>query len=88
MADGRKLQESGPDFRMVYKSSFPVPDATYTRDISIFGLGDEPHLFNAWCYVYNAERTYTFSKVISLTEIATGESITGEQLRQLMHGEV
>lgn len=85
MADGRKLQEDGPAFRMTYTSS--IPGATYTRDIAIFDIGPEPHLFDAWCYVYNALRTYAFSKVITLTEIATGETVTGEQLRKLMHDE-
>lgn len=85
MADGRKLQEDGPDFRLVYQSVFQ--GSTYTRDIAIFGLGAEPHLFNAWCYTYNAERSYAFSKVVSLTEIATGETVTGAQLRKIMGGE-
>lgn len=87
MIDGRRIEEDGPYFRMVYKSSIAIPEATYTRDIAIIGGGAEPHLFDAWCYVYNALRSYAYSKVVSLTEIATGETVTGEQLRKLMHGE-
>ena len=87
MIDGRRIQEDGPSFRMVYKSSIALPGATYTRDIAIIGGNLEPHLFDAWCYVYNALRSYEYSKVVTLTEIETGETVTGEQLRKLMHAE-
>lgn len=84
MADGQIFRESGPKFRMEYQSA--VPDETYVREIAIFGLADSPHLFEAWCYVYNALRTYAFSKVVSMEIMATGEKITGDELRERMGG--
>lgn len=85
LADGRVLEEEGPWFRLEYQSVFP--GETYFRDISIFGLAQEKHLFEAWSHSQNALRTYAFSKVHSLEELATGERVTGEQLRELMGGE-
>lgn len=89
MADGKVFEEDGhPNFRLVYESAFArvCPGENYTRDISIFGLAEQPHLFNAWCYTYNALRSYAFCKVVSIEEIATGERISGEELRLLMGG--
>ena len=84
MADGELLEEDGPSFRMEYQST--IPGETYTRDIAIFGLDEREHLFKAWCYTYNALRTYAFSKVVCLEEIATGQRVTGEELRVHMGG--
>lgn len=84
MADGRIFEEDGPTFLLEYATGFP--DATYTRYISIFGLAEREHLFEAWCYPFNVFRTYAFWKVVSLEEIATGQRITGEELRVLMGG--
>jgi hypothetical protein len=85
MGDGQVYEEDGPKFRMVYQSVF-VGD-TYTREIAIFGLNESKHLFQAWCYVYNAMRSYAFSKVVRLEEIASGASYTGEELRIILGGE-
>lgn len=85
LADGRVVEEDGPWFRLEYQSVFP--GETYFRDISIFGLAKEKHLFEAWSHAHNAMHTYAFSKVHSLEEIATGDKVTGEQLRELMGGE-
>lgn len=85
MADGRVLEEDGPNFKMEYKSY--MPGDTYMRDIALFGLAEDKHLIEAWCYVYKALRTYAFSKIISLEEIATGKKLTGEELREHMGGE-
>lgn len=87
MADGRVFEEAGPSYLLTYQSF--MPDSTYTREISIFGLSpDNKHLFEGWCYVYNALRTYAFDKVVSLTEISTGTELSGEELRNLMKGEI
>ena len=85
LADGQVYEEGGPNFRLEYKSGFP--GETYARDIAIFGLAERKHLFEAWCYVYNALRTYAFCKVVSLEQIATGKRYSGEELRQIMGGE-
>ncbi|MBX9871565.1 MAG: hypothetical protein K2X75_06165 [Burkholderiaceae bacterium] len=85
LADGRIFEEDGPKFRLEYQSVFP--GETYSRDIAIFGLAEPKHLFEAWCYVYNALRTYAFSKVVSLEEVATGKCYSGEELRELLGGE-
>lgn len=89
MSDGKVFEEDGqPYFRLEYQSVFAkaFPGETYTREISIFGLAEQPHLFNAWCYTYNALRSYAFCKVVTLEEIATGERVSGEELRVLMGG--
>lgn len=84
LADGQIYEEDGPSFRLEYQSVFP--GETYLRSIAIFGLDERKHLFKAWCYVYKAVRTYAFSKVVSLEEIATGKRCSGEELREIMGG--
>jgi hypothetical protein len=85
MADGQIYEEDGPRFRLEYRTGFH--DETYSRDIAIFGLAEQKHLFEAWCYVYKAVRTYAFHKVASLEQIATGKRFTGEEMREIMGGE-
>jgi len=85
MADGQVFEENGPVFRLEYQSAFP--GETYKREIAIFGLANNrPHLFEAWCFVYKALRTYAFRDVVSLENIATGQRWTGEEMRRLMGG--
>lgn len=86
LADGKIYEEDGPKFRLEYQSLFP--GETYSRNIAIFGLAERKHLFEAWCYVYNALRCYSFSKVASLEEIATGKRYSGEELRKIMGGKL
>lgn len=85
MSDGRVFEEDGPVFRMEYMS-YVTTDKPYTRDIAVFGLANKKHLFEAWCYTYNALRTYAFCKVVSFEEIETGIKLTGEELRVHMGG--
>lgn len=84
MADGRTFVEDGPKFRLEYQSLFP--GKTYKRDIAVFGLAEETHLFEAWCFVYGALRKYAFAKVVSIEALPIGERITGEEMRVLMGG--
>jgi hypothetical protein len=37
---------------------------------------------------YQALRSYAFSKVVSLEEIATGKHYSGEELREILGGEL
>lgn len=85
LQDGRRFEESGPDFRLVYQSYFP--GSTYSREISIFGLArDRPDLFEAWCYVADDFRTYAFRKTISIAEIRGQHEVSGAELCARMGG--
>lgn len=85
MAYGQVYEEDGPKFQLEYLSD--LPGGTYSRRISIFGLAERKDLFEAWCFVYDAKRTYAFSKVVSLEELATGKRYSGEEMRKAMGGE-
>jgi hypothetical protein len=76
MADGRLLEEAGPDFEITY-----IGVGEYTRRISIFGPAERDGTFDAWCYVYDALRTYSCRKVVRGRELASGLEFTGDQLR-------
>ncbi|KRB97591.1 hypothetical protein ASE11_11990 [Hydrogenophaga sp. Root209] len=65
-----------------------MPGETYSRRIAIFGFAERKDLLEAWCFVYNALRTYSFSKVVSLEELATGKRYSGEEMRKAMSGEL
>ena len=85
MADGQVYEEDGPNFQLEYQSD--LYGEPYSRRIAIFGLADRRDLFEAWCFVNNAKRTYAFSKVVSLEELATGKRYSGEEMRKAMGGE-
>ncbi|WP_091999977.1 hypothetical protein [Polaromonas sp. OV174] len=81
---GRRLHVgSDPAFSMEYQGGM----GSYTRDIDILDTcSDRPWLFEAWCHSFGELHTYSFHKVATLTELATGQSITGEKLQQLLGG--
>jgi predicted DNA-binding transcriptional regulator YafY len=53
----------------------------YQRTIAIFGPGERPGTFDAWCYVYDSFRTYRCERVVKVEEL---DAVTGDELMQLL----
>jgi len=56
----------------------------YQRRIAIFGPGEREGTFDAWCYVYDAVRTYRCDRVVKLEELDTGKSVTGNEVMRIL----
>lgn len=79
----RLLIGATPAFSLEYQGAID----SYIRDIDLLDVcTDRPWLFEAWYHFDKTLHTYAFHKVVSLTEIATGQSVTGDELRKLMNG--
>jgi len=79
----RLLVNSAPAFEIEYVGA----SGNYKRNIDILDICQErPWLFEAWCHSAQELHTYAFHNVVKLTEVATGKSITGEEMRKLFGG--
>lgn len=79
----RLLVGSSPAFALEYMGA----GASYVREIDVLEkCSDRPWLFEAWCHSQGSLHTYSFHKVVGLTEMATGDSITGDKLREMLDG--
>lgn len=79
----RLLVNNAPAFEIEYVGAV----GTYKRSIDVLDICQErPWLFEAWCHSISELHTYAFHKVVKITEVGTGKSITGEEMRELFGG--
>ncbi len=90
LPDGRRFTVGRSRYRLDYLATWAgaQPGETFAVRISIAGLAADPLYFEAWNHDLNELGRYAFHKAACITDVASGESITGEELRVQMGGAV
>lgn len=89
LVDGRGLTvPPAHGYVIDYQSTFvnAKPGDTYPCCVSFVGLSSVPGFVETWDHDIGEVRCYAFDKIVKVTSVIEGWSVTGEELREQLGG--